>query len=187
MNNAREGSTPYNQLMLTDIKKVSHRDDTEYGCVLSQCEQYRYLLWRIWDDKLPKWMFIMLNPSTADHETDDATISRQIIRAKMAGAGGIVVANTGAIRETYSEKLKQHDDPIGPHNIFWLKETIPECDVHIAGWGAKARLFHGDKIVKAIFREMDIPLKALEINRDGSPKHPLYVGYNRELVDYPLD
>ena len=156
----------------------------EYGCVLSSCEKYRYVLWRIWDDTKPRWMFVLLNPSTADHETDDATITRQIIRAKMHGAGGIVVLNTGAIRETHSEKLKNYEDPIGPHNIFWIKQMIPECDIHIAGWGPKANLFKGGEIVKAIFKEMDIPLRALEINRDGSPKHPLYIGYTKPLLDY---
>ena len=41
------------------------------GAVLSDCENYRYELWRIWDESKPKVLFIMLNPSTADTEVND--------------------------------------------------------------------------------------------------------------------
>ena len=39
---------------------------------------YRYALWRIWDDTLPKLLFIGLNPSTADETNDDPTMRRCI-------------------------------------------------------------------------------------------------------------
>lgn len=41
--------------------------------VFSQCGKYRYLLKREWDASLPKVLYIMLNPSTASHETEDQT------------------------------------------------------------------------------------------------------------------
>ena len=41
--------------------------DGEAGCILSDCEQDRYRLWREWDASRPALGFIMLNPSTADH------------------------------------------------------------------------------------------------------------------------
>lgn len=46
----------------------------EKGAHISECSQYRYMLWRMWDDKRPRQVWIMLNPSTADAETDDPTI-----------------------------------------------------------------------------------------------------------------
>ena len=37
---------------------------------LSECRKYRYALWRTWDDSKPYVMFVGLNPSTADENTD---------------------------------------------------------------------------------------------------------------------
>lgn len=173
-------------MSMTDTKHISHKDGIEYGCVLSSCETFRYVLWRIWDDSKPLWMFVLLNPSKATHEEDDPTITRQMKRARDGGAGGIVVVNTGAIRETNSDLATSATDPIGPHNIFWIKEMIPKCEKHIAGWGPKASKFKGDRIVKAIFREANVPLYALTINKDGSPKHPLYIGYDQPLLEYEV-
>lgn len=173
--------------MMTDTKHITIKNGVEYGCILSADEKYRYVLWRIWDEDKPLWMFVLLNPSTATHETDDPTVLRQMARAKQGGAGGIVIVNTGAIRETDSEKACMDSDPIGPHNVFWIKQMINKCDKHIAGWGPKASRFKGDVLVKTIFREEGVTLQALHINKDGSPKHPLYIGYDQELVEYPLD
>ena len=36
----------------------------------------RYQLWRIWEPKKPILFYILLNPSTGDHETDDPTLRR---------------------------------------------------------------------------------------------------------------
>lgn len=170
--------------MMTDKKLVTVKDGIEYGCVLSACETFRYVLWRIWDDSKPLWMFVLLNPSTANHEQDDPTITRQMRRARDAGAGGIVVVNTGAIRETNSDLAVSAKDPMGPHNVFWIKEMIPKCEKHIAGWGPKASKFKGDVLVKSIFRDAGVPLYALHVNKDGSPKHPLYIAYDAPLVEF---
>lgn len=171
---------------MTDIKRVARIDDVEYGAVFSACEKYRYVLWRIWDESKPLWMFVLLNPSTATEEQNDPTITRQMERAKRGGAGGIVVVNSGAIRETDSDLAVKNEDPIGAHNIFWIKEMIPKCEVHIAGWGPKASTFQGDRIVKSIFRQENVPLKALKVNKDGSPGHPLYISYEAPLLEYAL-
>ncbi len=172
--------------MMSDNKFVSVIDETEYGCILSSCEKYRYVLWRIWDESKPKWMFVLLNPSKATHEQDDPTITRLVKRAKMNGAGGIVVVNSGAIRQTDSDLAVQDEDPVGPHNAFWIEQMIPQCDKHIAGWGPKASLFKGERLTKAMFIKAGVPLYALKINKDGSPGHPLYIGYDKPLIDYPI-
>jgi len=57
------------------------------GAILSECEQYRYRLWREWDNSRPGLGFIMLNPSIADHQADDPTITRCLRRA-IAGKYG---------------------------------------------------------------------------------------------------
>ena len=46
------------------------------GATISTCEKYRYQLWRKWDEGKKCLVFIMLNPSTADAENNDPTITR---------------------------------------------------------------------------------------------------------------
>lgn len=48
---------------------------------------YRYLLGRKWDENLQQVTFLMLNPSTADHEQDDPTLRKCINFAKFWGYG----------------------------------------------------------------------------------------------------
>lgn len=163
---------------VTRIRKTL--DGSVAGCVLSECGAYRYALWRIWEPAKPRWMMALLNPSTATEEVSDPTITRCIARAQHGGAGGLVVVNAGAIRETDSEKACKAADPIGPHNSDWTRALIPSCSLHIAGWGPKAARFGGDRMMLRVFQELGVQLFALKKNKDGSPAHPLYLPYSCE-------
>jgi hypothetical protein len=166
--------------MNCQIRLRANLDGSVAGCVLSSCEQYRYALWRIWETAKPLWMMALLNPSTATEEADDPTITRCSIRAQRNGAGGLVVVNAGAIRETDAEKACRAEDPVGPFNYDWIAALIPSCRLHIAGWGPKASRFSGDENLRRLFREAGVPLYALQLNQDGSPRHPLYVSYDAQ-------
>jgi hypothetical protein len=130
-------------------------------------------------------MMALLNPSTATEEVDDPTITRCIVRAQRGGAGGLVVVNAGAIRETNAAKACSAPNPIGPDNAAWVRALIPSCQLHIAGWGPKAALFGGDELLKRLFFEARITLNALAVNKDGSPRHPLYVSYDAVPTPWP--
>jgi hypothetical protein len=161
------------------VTRIRHNlDGSVAGCVLSTCGFYRYALWRIWDTSKPLWMMALLNPSTATEEHDDPTITRCCTRARRGGAGGLVVVNTGAIRETDPDQACRSTDPIGSDNEAWVRALIPTCSTHVAGWGPNAARFGGDKLIREIFKESGTPLLALKINRDGSPRHPLYISYD---------
>lgn len=159
---------------------------TESGCDFSECKKYRYKLWRIWDKKKPRLYFILMNPSTADEVKNDPTIERQCRRAKSLGFGGLVILNCGAIRETDSKKAWSADDPVGPANVVTITQEVennPEA-MFIAGWGVPAKKFGADGHILDIFRSLGVPLYCLGINADGSPKHPLYVGYDIKPMIY---
>ena len=68
------------------------------GAILSECQKYRYRLWRTWNDHLNSLAFVALNPSTADADIDDRTIRRMVGFAKSFGFDGIEVVNLFAFR-----------------------------------------------------------------------------------------
>jgi len=168
------------------------RGDEYSGAIFSECEKYRYSLWRIWDGALPLINFCMLNPSTADENTNDPTIERCKRRAEMMGYGGIVVTNVFAYRATDPEELKKmikkSQDPVGLWNPQKIVEVSQMCDVTICGWGKYGILFNnqgGKTLGQLIFWNGKRKVRALRINKDGSPAHPLYIGYDVKPI--PID
>lgn len=153
------------------------------NAILSDCAKYRYMLYRQWDQN-PAMVFIMLNPSTADHEFDDPTIKRCMEFAKREGCGGIVVANLFAYRATDPRELKCVADPVGPDNPFYLSGVLMSAGPIVVAWGAKGSyLSRADRVAEHAAR-MRRPLMCLDMNKDGSPKHPLYVAGDTPLKEW---
>lgn len=148
------------------------------GAIFSTCRRYRYALWRTWDTKLPVCMFLMLNPSTADEDKNDPTISRCVKRSVLMGYGGLHVGNIFAWRSTDPKGLLKADDPVGPDNDRHILEAAGKAGVVICGYGTHGALNRrGEKVLGMLYGAGVTP-QALKINSDGSPGHPLYVGYD---------
>ena len=81
-------------LYLTDTDLAGER-----GAHISDCGTYRYRLWREWDRSRSTLAFLMLNPSTADHLTDDLTITRCMSRPVGGKFGRLEVANLFPLKE----------------------------------------------------------------------------------------
>lgn len=142
------------------------------GAEFSKCRQYRYVLWRIWDESKPSVMFIGLNPSTANESNDDPTIRRVKRFAADWGYGGVYMMNLFAYISTDPKQLlfKSHEK-IGYKNNNYLKEIAGKCDKIIFAWGSFIEAHERSKQIVNMFPKG----KALVINGDGSPRHPLYV------------
>ena len=110
-------------------------EEVDYGAELSECRTYRYVLWRIWDNSKPKIMFIGLNPSTADENTDDNTITRCISFAKSWGYGGFYMTNLFAYRSKDKSQLYCVDNPIGIDNDEYIIKYANLSEKVIAAWG----------------------------------------------------
>lgn len=139
------------------------------GATFSACRKYRYALWRIWDDSKPLVAFIGLNPSTANEAVGDPTITRVVNFARRWGFGGVYMLNCYAYVSTRpQELLALPDDPVNDATIDMVGGM---CEEIIFAWGsfkiAKSRALQ--------LAEMFPCASALQINKDGSPKHPLYV------------
>jgi hypothetical protein len=158
--------------------------------VISQCGTYRYLLRREWGLG-PIATFIMLNPSTADAETEDPTIRRCIGFAKAWGCRGLQVVNLFAKRATSPKKMMLADDPVGPKNKGFFESAYENARRDddpgplICAWGT-----HGG------FMEQDLEVmgwldgfpawkpQCLGLTKKMYPKHPLYVPQNAVRVRY---
>lgn len=151
------------------------------GAVISQCKQYRYQLWRIWDANKPLLMFIMLNPSTADSENDDPTLRRCIGFANKFGFGGLYVCNLFAFRATDPKELLRRNraglDIIGPENDDFLTETAERCEEIVLAYGAGSPIPGRAAEVVLMFRYC----LCLGKTSKGDPRHPLYLPYLTEL------
>lgn len=159
------------------------------SAVISKCERYRYRLDRIWDDSLPPLSFGMLNPSTADHERNDATIERCERRARLLGFGSLIVWNLFAFRATTPNILKVQADPVGPDNDHHIREVLGEIQTRggtvIVGWGSHGPFLDRPKRIQEIANAIQISFLCLGITNSGQPKHPLYVSYDRSPISWP--
>lgn len=148
------------------------------GVLFSKCARYRYRLWRRWGDE-PHALFVMLNPSTADEIVNDPTVERCERRSRSMGFGGLEVANIFALRSTDPGALYEAQDPVGAGNDEAILEAAQGAGIIICAWGNHGKhLGRGDQVQSMLQRAWPEKLHALVINRDGSPKHPLYVGYD---------
>ena len=146
------------------------------GAIFDTNRTYRYVLWREWNEGLPKVMFIGLNPSTANEWKDDATLRRTIRLSKQWGFGGLYMLNLYAKVSTNPKLLFQSKDPVGRLNDRYLSRYSKKCKEVIVAWGKMPE----EKRVLAV-TSMFPRAKCITCNLDGSPRHPLYVKNDARL------
>lgn len=160
---------------------------TESSAVISDDGLYRYRLSRIWDRGTPPVCFVMLNPSTADAFTNDATIRRCVRYAHSwkwrpnhpskdwAGYGGLEVVNLFAYRATDPLQMMKADDPVGPDNDRHIIETCKHAGMVVCAWGVHGVWRNRDDDVLQLLLGLDITPHYLQRTGNGSPRHPLYL------------
>lgn len=119
----------------------------------------------------------MLNPSTADEKTNDPTVERCQRRAMKLGFGGLIVVNIFAYRSTDPEELYTVDNPIGQDNLQAISNAATATEMFVCGWGKHGKLENRGNEVIQILKSFKVIPYALKINKDGTPAHPLYIGY----------
>ena len=141
----------------------------EKKAIISKDKIYRYKLSRTWDSTKPTILFIGLNPSIADENIDDPTITRCINFAKDWGYGTLLMANLFAFRSTYPKDIYLIDDPIGKDNDHYLLECVTQSDLIVACWGNNDTYMNREKVIT----ELVPNLYCLQKNKNGTPHHPL--------------
>jgi hypothetical protein len=156
---------------------------------ISLNEKCRYLLGRDWSDD-PKYtkgtvVWVMLNPSTADAQKDDATIRRCITFSKSWDYKALEVVNLFPYRATNPKDLprlireSQHVSGIvsvGTES-FWEK-AIRGAELVVLAWGDQPILRQavGKEAIEGIvglLREIHKQAMCLGTTKSGMPKHPV--------------
>ena len=164
--------------------------------------KFRYALAYCWNENLPLWLWVMLNPSTATEEATDPTTDQclcftmRLSKQEEREAGGLAIVNLFAYRATdKKELLPPNPDPIGPENDEWIQQILGSGRISkiIVAWGnpPKRRSFAptyrgrvGD--VLRLLREAspDICQLGESSTRKGAPPHPLPLPGNTPLRPY---
>jgi hypothetical protein len=155
------------------------------SAVISDCGLYRYRLDRRWAPG-PTVAWIMLNPSTADADTDDPTLRRILAFSRGWGFGALRVVNLYAYRATEPADLWRAADPVGPDNDRHIAAAV-SCVEVVAAWGANAR---PDRIAAVLALIARAPgagrVHALAVTKSGQPRHPLYLAGSLEMQRWEM-
>ena len=141
------------------------------GAVFSSCRNWRYALWRNWEQGSGRVLFIGLNPSKADEHHNDPTIRRCMGFARDWGYRGMVVGNLYAYCATRPADLFDAPDPEGPENGKYLDLLTGLADMSICCWGNHGK----SRQLEMPLLDGDTPLHTLKFNQSGAPTHPLYL------------
>jgi hypothetical protein len=147
--------------------------------------EYRLILHRNWGDPLdPYVLWIGMNPSTADSNVNDPTITREVGFTQQWGYKSYFKTNISAYRATDPRTLK------GAKLDYWENRPLI---VELAKGAAMTVMAHGrlsgemltlaNKLTAAL-RNAGISLWCLGTTANGSPRHPLYLAKSTELVPY---
>ncbi len=155
----------------------------EMSATFSEDRVYRYRLSRT-DNMLGDGtcLFIMLNPSTADENLNDPTVTRCIGFARQWGYKNLEVVNIFALRSTDPRALKSHPDPVGPGNDKFILSAVEESDRIVFAWGALGAYMNRGKDVIRLVTSLT-PALCFGLTNEGQPRHPLYLKKDAGLIE----
>lgn len=162
------------------------------SAIISECGRYRYRLERNFTmfDGNGSTAIIMVNPSTADADVDDATIRKLRGFGDRNKWGRIIVGNLFAYRATDVRILGKIADPIGPENDDHLMKILAECDQVVCAWGPiskqpKRQRNRYQNVLTLIKNAGLDPFCIGEPAKCGHPKHPLMLPYSSPIIPWP--
>lgn len=140
------------------------------GAIFSGCRTWRYSLTREWDAGRGKQLMIMLNPSTADDERDDATTIVMVRRAQRDLFRSYEAVNLFALVAIDPKALSRHFHSIGPDNDGAILAAVERADRIIVAWGDNGRLHGRDEEVLRLLGDRE--LWCFGLTKAGAPRFP---------------
>lgn len=159
----------------------------------SPCGLYRWWLRRKLQPAGGVVCFVLCYPVTADAALNDATTSSCMRLARRWGAGEIVLVNLFAFRSTSPAALEcviRKDGlskAVGDGNEAHVRTAAKGADKVVVGWGSILKPWSTEvgERVRWDLAGLQSGLWCVGKNRDGAPRHPLYVPAATELKRWP--
>lgn len=131
---------------------------------------------------------LMLNPSIADEQHLDPTLTRVFRYARAWGFGGMQILNAFSLVSTDPGGLRGYGRSHDP-NDWHIARTIGDPRVHrvMVGWGAnmdKPDLRDRRKSVDALLKRAEGDVMAWRLTASGQPTHPLRLPGEIDPVPY---
>lgn len=156
--------------------------------VFSDCGLYRYLLEHDFGGSGPVISLGMVNPSLADGNKNDPTMTKVDGFALRLGASKVKVWNKYALIDKDVKALRSAVDPVGPENDAYIAQAIRDADIHIIAWGPLSKL---PKPLRGRWRSVVDVLSQAGAKPmcwgtalDGQPRHPLMLAYATPLTPW---
>ncbi len=166
------------------------------SAIISKDGEYRYRLDRELDNDGPPLGVIMINPSTADAEVDDATIRSLLRICRDQGFGHLTVGNLFAYRSTDVKALADVLDPVGSENEHFqqqiIEQTVQQGGKVVVAWGDEKKIpkSHVWAVLDFLWLYYEItrnrPLHCFGFTKNGSPKHPLFLKSTTPIEVYDV-
>lgn len=150
------------------------------AAVISRCGRFRYSLTRCWDASLPRLVWLLCNPSTADASRDDPTVVKGIGFSDRLGYGSMIFVNCWAYRATNFADVRAARFPIGPRNNHHLRQAFSAAagDKVIVAWGRHGAMQRRPLECLRLAQDSGCRTVALKLTDGGDPCHPLMLPYS---------
>ena len=147
--------------------------------IFSPDRKYRYWLGAKRADGDGVCLFLMLNPSEADEQKSDHTITKCKGFVRRWGYGTLWVCNLFAIRSPDPAVLKKTADPVGPMNDNHILEYARRAHRIVCAWGDHGAYLDRDKTVLRMLEDNGLLAKTyhLGLTDQAQPKHPARLSY----------
>lgn len=126
--------------------------------------------------------WIALNPSTADENKLDPTLTRIKNFSNKFGYNCFYMLNLFAFRSTDPKNMLNCIQPIGKDNDYWINQICKKVDKVICCWGNIGKHLNRSENIKSIIGKYN--LYYLDISKQGQPKHPLYLSSKLQLKNF---
>lgn len=160
------------------------------SAVISDCSRFRFSLKRTWgasaDGRLVVWL--MLNPSTADHQSDDPTVKRCIQFSNAWGFDGLEIINLYPFRASRPADLwawlngpmHSGDRQALIDNLKYIEAAASRAEMRVAAFGTDV-LSRG---MQSLLPQWDAlrgagEVYCLGLSPSGGPLHPMARGKYR--------
>lgn len=148
--------------------------------VFSRSGKNRYFLRYVWGSG-PILVWFMLNPSIANEQRSDPTVTRCINFSKANGYGGLIVVNTEPLVSTDSKGIRgQLSKTAARYNRRYIAAVAKRHPVVVVAWGGHCKR-PANVMRRIVARHGFKKIYCLGTTKAGQPRHPLYLAKSTPL------